>query len=106
MPEADTLASDLIWGVANIAAFIGRTQRQTWEALDKDELPARQVNGRWCASRACLRAFFTGVEAQVASPAHEAPRDPAPAKSVRRPAPRSSATVHKLQPRPNRGRAA
>ena len=53
---------DLIWGAAAIAVFIGRTKRQTDEALAKGELPARQVNGRWVASRKRLTAFFEGVE--------------------------------------------
>lgn len=111
MSEPDTLADDLIWKVADIATFIGRTPRQTWEALDKGELPARQVNGRWCASRSRLRAFFAGVdegEAQRASPALEAPKEPvAPVRSSSRLKSRSTtATVHRLQPRPGRGRAA
>lgn len=54
---------DLIWGAAAIAAFIGRTKRQTDEALAKGELPARQVNGRWVASRKRLIAFFEGEAA-------------------------------------------
>jgi hypothetical protein len=51
---------DLLWGAEAIGAFIGRTSRQTWEALHKGELPARQVNGRWCASKRRLTAFFEG----------------------------------------------
>jgi hypothetical protein len=53
---------DLIWGAANIAAFIGRTKRQTDEALSKGALPARLVNGRWVASRKRLEAFFAGED--------------------------------------------
>lgn len=51
---------DLIWGIEAIAAFILRTPRQTYEALVKGELPARQVNGRWVASAASLRSHFEG----------------------------------------------
>lgn len=54
---------DLIWGIGAIAAFIGRTPRQTHEALAKGELPARRINRRWCASRKALRKFFEEVSA-------------------------------------------
>jgi hypothetical protein len=54
---------DLVWGAAAIAALIGRTPRQVWEALDKGELPARKVNGRWVASREALRRHFMGEAA-------------------------------------------
>lgn len=56
MAETETL--DLLWGVEAIAVYIGRTKRQTYEALVKGELPARQVNRRWVASRKTLREFF------------------------------------------------
>lgn len=56
--ESDKL--DLVWGAAGIARFIGRTSRQAYEALTKGELPARQVNGRWVASRRRLREHFEG----------------------------------------------
>lgn len=53
---------DLVWNIDGIAAVIGRTRRQTYEALVKGELPARQVNGRWVASRRRLEAFFEGAD--------------------------------------------
>jgi hypothetical protein len=50
---------DIVWGVTNIARAIGRTRRQTHYALKKGQLPeARQVNGRWCISRAALINHF------------------------------------------------
>ncbi len=112
MPDhSETLADDLIWGAANIAAFIGRSKRSTCAMLEAEQLPAKKVRGAgWCASRARLRAFFTGVdvgEAHSASPAPEAPQERAPVvKPVRRTSSRIPATVHKLTPRPGRGRAA
>jgi hypothetical protein len=54
---------DLAWGIDTIAKFIGRTRRQTYEALVKGELPARQVNKRWVASRRRLREHFEGIAA-------------------------------------------
>lgn len=62
---SDALA--LIWGISNIAKFIGRTDRQTYEALVKHELPARQVNGRWVASATSLRKHFEGPSGEELS---------------------------------------
>jgi hypothetical protein len=59
--QVESLAGDLLWGAASIAAFIGRTPRQTWEALSKGELPARRINHRWVASKAALARHF-GIE--------------------------------------------
>lgn len=50
---------DVLWGVAEIAAYIGRTERATHHLLDRRHLPARKVGGRWVASRDELAAFFT-----------------------------------------------
>jgi hypothetical protein len=62
----ETLAGDLIWNIKGIAAFIGRTPRQTYEALVKGELPARQVNGRWVSSKTALAKHF-GVDERGAA---------------------------------------
>lgn len=59
-PTSDELR--LIWGVAAIAMYIGRTDRQAYEALAKGQLPARRVNGRWVASASALRAHFEGPD--------------------------------------------
>tara|TARA_R100000365_G_C2746354_1_gene75599 strand:+ start:681 stop:878 length:198 start_codon:yes stop_codon:yes gene_type:complete len=58
-PEPKPL--DLLWGCEAIAAFIGRTPRQTFEAVSKGQLPTRKVNGRWVASKKALREFFEEV---------------------------------------------
>ena len=49
---------DLIWGGSAIAKAIGRTDRQTFNMLEKGLLPAKKVGERWVASRAKLVAFF------------------------------------------------
>lgn len=49
---------DLIWEVDEIAKLIGRTPRQTFHMLNKGELPAKKVGGRWVAERNKLLAFF------------------------------------------------
>ncbi len=49
---------DLIWEVSEIAKLIGRSERQTFHMLNKGELPAKKVGGRWVAERNKLLAFF------------------------------------------------
>jgi excisionase family DNA binding protein len=50
---------DLIWGVAEIAKLIGRTERQTYHMIQSGHLPAvKQVGERYVASRQKLIAFF------------------------------------------------
>lgn len=49
---------DLVWGGANIAALIGRTQRITFHLLETGQLPAKKVGGRWVAERNKLLNFF------------------------------------------------
>lgn len=57
--QAETLAPlDLIWGCRDIAKMIGRSERSTFDMLDKGELPAKRVNGRWVIERSKLVAFF------------------------------------------------
>ncbi|NEJ57494.1 DNA-binding protein [Rhizobium ruizarguesonis] len=54
--EVPTL--DLVWEVAEIAKIICRTERQTFHMLNKGDLPAKKVGGRWVAERGQLVAFF------------------------------------------------
>jgi hypothetical protein len=54
------LANDLAWGVGEIAKAIGRDERATYHLLAGQQLPARKVGGRWCASRRRLREYLTG----------------------------------------------
>lgn len=54
---------DLLWGGEEIAKCIGRTRRATFDMLDKGQLPARKVNGRWVIERKKLIAFFTETAA-------------------------------------------
>ncbi|MGO6787606.1 DNA-binding protein [Rhizobium ruizarguesonis] len=49
---------ELVWGAANIAKLIGRSQRATFHMLDSGELPAKKVGNRWVAERSTLVAFF------------------------------------------------
>ncbi|MBY2921050.1 helix-turn-helix domain-containing protein [Rhizobium leguminosarum] len=58
--DADNIPSrlDLIWGAEQISKAIGRTRRSTFDMLEKGELPAKKVNGRWVIERSKLVAFF------------------------------------------------
>lgn len=50
---------DLVWGVAAIAALLGRTCRQTNHILAAGHIPpARKIGGRWVVSRMALKLFF------------------------------------------------
>jgi len=49
----------LIWGATDIANEIGRSVRSTFAMLEKGELPAKKVNGRWVIERSKLIEFFT-----------------------------------------------
>ncbi len=48
----------LVWGGEEIAKVIGRTPRVTFLLLEKGELPAKKVGGRWVAERGELVRFF------------------------------------------------
>ena len=56
--ETTTGSINLVWGAAEIAKLIGRSQRATFHMLDSGELPAKKVGGRWVAERGKLIAFF------------------------------------------------
>lgn len=50
--------ADLVWGGEEIGKVIGRTARVTFSLLEKGEIPAKKVGGRWVASRQKLIDFF------------------------------------------------
>jgi hypothetical protein len=54
----EDLATDLLWGVEDIAEAIGRSRRQTFHMLQNGRIPARKIGAFWCASRAGLRRHF------------------------------------------------
>lgn len=54
---------DLIWEVAEIAKFIGQSERQTFHLLSTGQLPAKKVGKRWVAERSQLTKFFLGSAA-------------------------------------------
>lgn len=56
---SDETADDLVWGVAAIGKMIGRTYQQTYHMIRMGHLPAKQIGGRWVASRSKLIAALT-----------------------------------------------
>jgi hypothetical protein len=50
--------TDLVWGGAAIAKVIGRTERVTFGLLEKHQLPAKKVGGRWVASHRKLIEYL------------------------------------------------
>jgi hypothetical protein len=69
---------DIEWGGKAIGHAINRNPRQTYHLLETGRLPAKKIGGRWCASRAVLRAFLTGSTDQgwpeSSSPAPDNPK--------------------------------
>ncbi len=61
-----SLADDVIWEAAQIAKVINRTKRQTVYLLEKGQIPARKVGGRWVASRSRLQAHLVGLLTEAA----------------------------------------
>ncbi|KAA9370928.1 DNA-binding protein [Ochrobactrum quorumnocens] len=53
-------ALDLVWGIRDIAKFIGRTERQAFYMASEGKIPVKQVGGRWVASKQKLVDFFMG----------------------------------------------
>jgi len=48
---------DLLWTASEIAKALNLKERQVWYLLERGELPARKIGGKWVASRqALLRA--------------------------------------------------
>lgn len=57
MGPQESAEHDLIWTASEIAKVLNLTERQTWYLLERRELPARKIGGKWVASRrALLRA--------------------------------------------------
>jgi hypothetical protein len=53
---------DLLWGVPAISAVINKPERGTYHMLERGDLPARKVRGRWVASRRKVLAALVGDE--------------------------------------------
>jgi hypothetical protein len=63
MSSNESTALDLdtpIWGAAEIAREIGRSERATFHLLESGSLPATKVGGRWVTSPRRLREHLLG----------------------------------------------
>lgn len=58
--ESASAQLDLVWGGEGIAKAIHRPVITTFKMLERGELPAKKVGGRWVAERSKLIAFFMG----------------------------------------------
>lgn len=76
MPEHNhppTPAEDTLRGVAEIAAFLGESERRVHYLLTRGLLPAGQIGVRWIASRHVLTDHFarlTSGRLEQGDPAH------------------------------------
>jgi hypothetical protein len=60
----DDLADDLLDGVAEIAAFLGWTERRTYYAAERRIIPVFKMGERkWCARKSTLRQHIAALEA-------------------------------------------
>jgi len=59
--DQTTPADDLLYGVPAIAAFIGRTERDTYYDIDQGRLPVGRWGTRYVASNSRLRALFADI---------------------------------------------
>lgn len=51
MTEQQHEPLQLAWGAREIARVLGKTERATFHALERREIPgARKIAGRWCLS--------------------------------------------------------
>jgi hypothetical protein len=61
--EKQDLADDLLDGVAEIAAFLGWTERRTYYAAEHRIIPVFKMSERkWCARKSTLRRYIDNLE--------------------------------------------
>ncbi|MEN3793364.1 DNA-binding protein [Fulvimarina sp. MAC3] len=58
MAESTDGAFDPVWGAGSISKVIKRSERVTFNLLEKGEIPAKKIGGRWVADRTTLINFF------------------------------------------------
>jgi hypothetical protein len=62
MSENTTIADDTLEGAAAIAAFLGKSQRQTEYLLETRRLPAFKLGGKWHMRRSTYCVFVKSLE--------------------------------------------
>jgi hypothetical protein len=58
-PALDGVKLDTLYGVEEIAGFIGRSARQTYHLLERGYIPGRKIGGGWISTRKALREALT-----------------------------------------------
>ncbi|PWJ79793.1 excisionase family DNA binding protein [Pseudaminobacter salicylatoxidans] len=56
--ENTSKSFNLIWGAGAIADELGCDRRRAFYLLEKGEIPAKKVGGKWVVRRDELHAFF------------------------------------------------
>jgi hypothetical protein len=59
----DAISTDTLTGAAEIAAFLGKTERQIVHLLWKRKIPAFKLGGRWHMRKSTYRAHIERLEA-------------------------------------------
>ncbi len=68
----DSVAIDTLEGAVEIAAHIGKTERQTNHLLEQRRLPAFKIGRCWHMRRSTYQAFIERLEAEAISAAAKA----------------------------------
>ena len=65
MLDDDSLASDRLKGVPEIARFLGEPERKTYWLLHNSYIPAGKLGATWIASKTKLRQYFDRITGEV-----------------------------------------
>ena len=63
------IADDTLEGASEIAAFTGKTVRQTTHLLETKQIPAFKIGGRWHMRKSTYTAFIARLERDNANAA-------------------------------------
>jgi hypothetical protein len=69
LTSQDELSQDTLQGAAAIAVFLGKTARQTNHLLEKKQIPAFKLGGRWHMRKTTFAAYVQRLEAEGMSAA-------------------------------------
>jgi len=62
------MADDTVESVAAIAAYIGKTERQTFYLLEKQLIPGFKLGGKWHMRKSSYSAHIARLEAEAMTP--------------------------------------
>lgn len=57
--------ADLLYGVPEIAAFMGRTQNTIYYLARSDDFPTFKIGGKVCARRSTINQWLADMEASA-----------------------------------------